>query len=210
MRLFTNEMKELKRPDEPLFKTPKTVQQTLDIQRVSENGIFQLSTTRYSKTYKFKDINYITSNHEEREDIIEEYCKLLNTFDCRFKITIANENKDMEELEEMVLLPHANNEFQHLRDIYNGIIMEKISEGSQGIERERYLTITIERKTYEEAKARFATIEATIRRSFAELGSELIDLTGNERLKSIYGFYHLGEEADFDLDIKRGRRWQRM
>ena len=41
---------------------------------------------------KFKDINYITSNHEEREDIIEEYCKLLNTFDCRFKVTIANEN----------------------------------------------------------------------------------------------------------------------
>ena len=80
MKLFTNEMKELKRPDEPLFKTPKTVQQTLDIQKVSENGIFQLSSTRYSKTYKFKDINYITSNHEEREDIIEEYCKLLPSF----------------------------------------------------------------------------------------------------------------------------------
>ena len=77
MKLFTNEMKELKRPDEPLFKTPKTIQQTLDIQKVSENGIFQLSSTRYSKTYKFKDINYITSNHEEREDIIEDYCKLL-------------------------------------------------------------------------------------------------------------------------------------
>ena len=206
MKLFTNEMKELKRPDEPLFKTPKIVQQTLDIQKVSENGIFQLSSTRYSKTYKFKDINYITSNHEEREDIIEEYCKLLNTFDCRFKVTIANENKDMDELEEMVLLPNIGDEFQHLRDIYNGIIMEKISEGSQGIERERYLTITIERKTYEEAKARFATIEATIRRSFAELGSELIDLTGNDRLKSIYGFYHLGEEADFDLDIKQGKK----
>ena len=130
MKLFTNEMKELKRPDEPLFKTPKTTQQTLDIQKVSENGIFQLSSTRYSKTYKFKDINYITSNHEEREDIIEDYCKLLNTFDCRFKITIANENKDMEQLEEMVLLPHANDEFQHLRDIYNGIIMEKIAAGS--------------------------------------------------------------------------------
>ena len=206
MRLFTNEMKELKRPDEPLFKTPKNVQQTLDIERVSENGIFQLSATRYSKGYKFKDVNYVTSNHEEKEDIIEEYCKLLNTFDCRFKITIANENKDMDELEEMVLLPNIGDEFQHLRDIYNGIIMEKISEGSQGIERERYLTITIERKTYEEAKARFATIEATIRRSFAELGSELIDLTGNDRLKSIYGFYHLGEETDFDLDIKQGKK----
>ena len=51
MRVFANEMKELKRPDEPLYKTPKSVQQTIDVQRVSENGIFQLSNTRYSMTY---------------------------------------------------------------------------------------------------------------------------------------------------------------
>ena len=35
-------------------------------------------------------------------------------------------------------------------------------EGRQGIEQERYLTITIERKNFEEAKAQFATLEATI------------------------------------------------
>lgn len=206
MKLFSNEMKELKRPDEPLFKTPKSVQQTIDVQRIAENGIFQLSNMRYSKTYRFKDINYVTSNHEEKEDIIEEYCKLLNSFDCRFKITIANENKDMEELEETVLLPDLGDSFQHLRDAYNSIIMDKIMEGSQGIERERYLTITVERKTYEEARARLATIEATITRSFADLGSELTPLTGNERLKTLYNFYHLGEEADFDYDIKKGKK----
>ena len=37
-----------------------------------------------------------------------------------------------------------------------------IIEGRQGIEQERYLTITIERKNFEEAKAQFATLEATI------------------------------------------------
>ena len=35
------------------------------------------------------------------------------------------------------------------------IIEEKIIEGRQGIEQERYLTITIERKNFEEAKAQF-------------------------------------------------------
>ena len=33
---------------------------------------------------------------------------------------------------------------------------------TEGIEQERYLTITIERKNFEEAKAQFATLEATI------------------------------------------------
>ena len=51
--------------------------------------------------------------------------------------------------------------FNNYRRIYNDIIEEKIIEGRQGIEQERYLTITIERKNFEEAKAQFATLEAT-------------------------------------------------
>ena len=35
-------------------------------------------------------------------------------------------------------------------------------EGRQGIEQERYLTLTVERKNFEEAKAQFATLEAVL------------------------------------------------
>ena len=49
-----------------------------------------------------------------------------------------------------------------MRESYNRIIEEKILEGRQGIEQERYITITIERKNFEEAKAQFATIEASM------------------------------------------------
>ena len=35
-----------------------------------------------------------------------------------------------------------------MRESYNRIIEEKILEGRQGIEQERYLTITIERKNF--------------------------------------------------------------
>ena len=49
-----------------------------------------------------------------------------------------------------------------------------------------YLTITIERKNFEEAKAQFATLEATIHKAFIELGAEIVPLNGNERLKVLY------------------------
>ena len=53
------------------------------------------------------------------------------------------------------LLQKKNDGFNNYRRIYNDIIEEKIIEGRQGIEQERYLTITIERKNFEEAKAQF-------------------------------------------------------
>ena len=68
----------------------------------------------------------------------------------------------MDELRDKVLIAEKNDGFNNYRSIYNDIIEEKIIEGRQGIEQERYLTITIERKNFEEAKAQFATLEATI------------------------------------------------
>ena len=68
----------------------------------------------------------------------------------------------MEDLRDKVLITEKNDGFNNYRRIYNDIIEEKIIEGRQGIEQERYLTITIERKNFEEAKAQFVTLEATI------------------------------------------------
>ena len=82
----------------------------------------------------------------------------------------------MAELREKVLISNQEDGFNHFRKIYNDIIEEKILEGRQGIEQERYLTITIERKNFEEAKAQFATLEATIHKAFIELGTEIVPL----------------------------------
>lgn len=68
MGLFANGFKELKKASEPLYKTPKSIQETIEIMAVAENGIF------------------------------ERYCKFLNSLDCNFKITVNNKNKNMIDL----------------------------------------------------------------------------------------------------------------
>ena len=80
---------------------------------------------------------------------------LLNLLDYNYKITIYNKNKNMKELRDKVLIAERNDGFNNYRRIYNEIIEEKVIEGIQGIEQERYLTITIERKNFEEAKEQF-------------------------------------------------------
>ena len=206
MGIFADGFRELKKAGEPLYKTPKSIQETIEIMSVAENGIFEVSRNRYSKCYRFMDINYTTTNEEEQINIFERYCKFLNSLDCDFKITVNNKNKDMMDLREMVLLSYQQDEFDNFRRIYNDIIENKIREGRQGIEQERYLTLTIERKNFEEAKAQFATLEAAIHKAFGELGTYIVALSGNERLKVLHDFYHLGREDEFDFDLKHAKK----
>ena len=202
MSLFSDGFKELKKASEPLYKTPKSIQETIEIMAVAENGIFEVAKNRYSKSYRFQDINYTTTKEEEQIDVFERYCKFLNSLDCNFKITINNKNKNMVDLRKLVLLQYKKDGFDHFRKTYNDIIEDKIREGRQGIEQERYLTLTIERKNFEEAKAQFATLEATVHKAFIELGADIAPLTGNERLKVLYDYYHLGNEEQFEFDLK--------
>ena len=206
MGLFADGFKELKKASVPLYKTPKSIQETIEIMKVAENGIFEVSRNHFSKCYRFRDINYTTTNEEEQIDIFERYCKFLNSLDCNFKITVNNKNKDMQNLREEILLQYQYDEFDKFRRIYNEIIEDKIREGRQGIEQERYLTLTIERKNFEEAKAQFTTLEATIHKAFGELGTDIVALSGNERIKVLHDFYHLGDEEGFSFDLKHARK----
>jgi len=206
MGLFSDGFTMLKKANEPLYKTPKSIQETIEIIKIAENGIFEVAKHRYSKCYRFQDMNYATTDESEQIDIFERYCKILNSLDCNFKITVNNHNKDMADLRENVLFQYRNDEFDDFRKVYNMIVEEKIREGRQGIEQERLLTLTIERKNIEEAKAQFATMEASMHKAFTELGTDIFALNGNERMKVLHNYYHLGEESTFDFDIREAKK----
>lgn len=90
MGLFTDGFKLLKKASEPLYKTPKSIQETIEIMAVAENGIFEVSKNKYSKCYRFQDINYTTATEDEQIGIFERYCKFLNcwTVIIRLRSTI--------------------------------------------------------------------------------------------------------------------------
>lgn len=206
MKLFQDEFKELKKASEPLYKTPKSTQETIEIMAVSENGIFQTGPNAFDKCYRMANINYATSSDEVQESIAIGYCKFMNSMDCELKITANNKNKNWKELEKQVFAPLSTTGDNKYRRSYNEIIEDKVRLGTQGIEHELYLTVTVHRKNFEEAKAHFATIEANIYKRFAEFGSCLVALNGNERLQILYDYYHLGNEDDFKFNLKEYKK----
>lgn len=205
MNFKTTKFKELKKAAEPTYRSPKSIQETIEIQAVSESGIFRVGENRYSKTYAFSDAHYIPLSEAEKKVFFLSYVKFLNSFDMEFKITLNNKDRDMDSFREEMLLPYSNKAYEKFCHAYNDIIEGKIYEGKQGIEQERYLTITIERNTFDEARERFSTIEANLHNGFNNLGASFRALTGAERLKVLYDFYHLGQANEYEFDLKRSK-----
>ena len=50
--------------DREKFKVPRSVQQAIPIQRIWPDGVFQ-SGTKFSKTFRFSDINYAIASKED-------------------------------------------------------------------------------------------------------------------------------------------------
>ena len=92
--------------DKERFKVPKSVQQAIPIQRIWPDGIFQQGT-KFSKTYRFTDINYYIASKDNKTEMFLDYSELLNSLDSGIsaKITINNRRINKEEFEKSILLP---------------------------------------------------------------------------------------------------------
>ena len=73
MRYFQKIM----RQDKERFVVPKSVQQTIPIQRIWQDGLFYTGN-KYSKSWQFTDINYALSSDEDKKAKFETYSALLN------------------------------------------------------------------------------------------------------------------------------------
>lgn len=55
--------------DKERVKIPRSVQKTIPIKAIYEDGIFEACKNKYSKTFNFTDINYEVAGKEEKENM---------------------------------------------------------------------------------------------------------------------------------------------
>ena len=73
-------MKILKREKERV-KVPKSVQQAIPIREIYEDGIFEVEKNKYSKSFKFSDVNYAVAGQEDKKKKFLSYGAILNLID---------------------------------------------------------------------------------------------------------------------------------
>ena len=185
------------------FSIPKNIQQVIPVQRIWTNGIFLVGKNKYALTYKFSDINYAVASKEDKEAMFLDYSELLNSFDsgATTKITVALRRINKKDFEKEILLPFKQDGLDIYRQEYNQMLLDK-AIGSNGMVREIYLTVSVVKKNYEEAKNYFRRIGNDIVSHLSKLGSKCTELDAKEKLRILHDFYRIGEEVNYNLDIK--------
>ena len=199
--------KHLRKKNKESLKVPKSVQQAIPVKRIWNDGIFLVDNHQYSKTYKFTDINYAVASKEDKEEMFLDYSEILNSFDsgATSKITILNRKLNRIDFEKTMMIDKVGDDLDEYRDEYNKMLLDK-STGANGIIQEKYLTISIEKKNIEEARAYFTRVGTELTTHFSELGSKCIELNAEERMRIFHGFYRIGEETSFHFDIKENMK----
>lgn len=195
-------IKTIMRQDKERYRVPRRVQDAIPISCIWNDGIFKVGN-KFSKTFRFTDINYMVASREDKETMFLTYSELLNSLDsgATTKLTIYNHRMNKVRLEESILMPMREDGLDHYRGEYNQMLMDKATGGS-GIMQEKYVTVSVAKKDIEEARTYFARIGADLTARFAALGSKCMELAATERLRILHDFYRAGEEADFHFDLR--------
>lgn len=197
-------LKTITKQEKEKFKVPRKIHQIIPIDTIYNDGIFQVGKNKYSMTYKFTDINYAVASREDKEAMFLEYSELLNSFDssATTKITISLRRLNKDNFKKDILLPMMNDGLNQYREEYNQMLLDK-AMGTNGMMREMYLTVTVFRKDYEDAKVYFRRVTTDMTTHLARLDSKCKVLNAVERLQILHDFYRTGEEVDFNMNLKK-------
>lgn len=185
------------------FTIPKSVQDAIPIQRVWPDGIFQVGS-RFSKTFSFTDINYSIASKEDKTAMFLDYSELLNALDsgASAKITINNRKINKEEFEKSLLLPMKEDGLDHYRKEYNEMLLSKVTGTNNSVVQDRYITITVAKKTIDEARTYFARVGTDLITHLSQLSSIGRELDAAARLQIFRDFFKGNEPAAFIFDLK--------
>jgi len=179
------------------------VQQIIPAKRIWPDGVW-LVGNKYSMCWRFTDINYTIASKEDKTAMFLDYAELLNALDSNAttKITICNKQMNKQEFERSILLPLKEDPFDGYRREYNDMLMEKVTDVSNSIVQERYITVSVAARSVEEARSYFGRIGADFMTHLSQLSSTCEDLNSAERLRIFHDFFRSGEEPDFYVDLK--------
>lgn len=190
-----------KKSEKSAYSIPKTAQRTIPIRRIHKDGIWEVGN-KFSRTWRFSDINYAVADDEDKRSILMLYCALEKALptDAITKISVSNRRLNPDEFQKELLMQAKEDDKNDYRREYNRMMMDKAAEGKNIIQ-DRTVTISVVRKNIEEARSFFVRVGNDLTVNFKKLGSTLTELGNSERLRIIHDFFRIGEEEHFSFDV---------
>lgn len=201
--------------DEPLYKQMTRTQELYDIKSIDETGIFELNNKMFSKSYILSDINFSGVTEDEQKAITSNFSHVLNSVQCRFSYTVANEyNINLKN----ILFTDKGDRLDELRHDFNVTIKDAVTKARQGLYQTIYFTLTLHAEDLEEARTMFGNMEGSLRSAFITIGvngmsgSSMRSLSIDERMQLLYRVAHAGIDTKYKFnffnEIEMMHDWQ--
>lgn len=189
--------------DGDALTVPQSVQEVLQIKAVYPDGIFMVGKELFSKMFQFSDINYAVSSRKDKEDEFFKYSEILNSLEngVSTQITIINRKISDNELSNIMLSEHKDDGKDEYRQEINEML-SRLATGANAIVQDKYITLTIQKKTVDDARQHFRRVSTDLQAHFGRLGSKCRELDLTERLRVLHDFCRPGEEADYHFDLR--------
>lgn len=113
------------RSERERFKIPRSVQQSIPVQRIYRDGIWQTGG-KFSRTWRFADINYALASHDDQHNMFTSYCGVLNSLptDATTKITINNRRLNGADFRRSILMRERGDGLDMYRQEYNRVLTD--------------------------------------------------------------------------------------
>ncbi len=169
---------------------------------MTKDGICQIDKTHFSKSIQFFDINYRLATLDEKSDIFQKYCDLLNYFDdsIKFQLTFENQNSDVNKLVQELDISKQDDEFNDIREEYSEMLKNQLLKGTNGKVLKKFFTYTIEAQNLREARITLNSITDEILVMLNAIGVIGKDLNGKERLEVLYRSLNPNTKDPFVFD----------
>ena len=205
---MTKTLRTVKNGDKEKLKAIRFVQDSIPLEEFSEDGIFLIQSgkkyhNKYSAVYQLKDISYLSLSDEMQRQIFLAWSAVLNVLDpgATSKISVIKHKIGTATLEKFKT-HNDNPQYQELQKEYNKIIVQKALQGN-GMIQEVYLTVSVNKKDRDAARAFFLRTTSTLQTQLLKLGSGCTQLTGKERLELLHDIYCGDKENEAEFDLKQ-------
>ena len=198
--------KQMKKKRESL-KIPKTVTDTIPYYAVyDEENLIEIQQGVFSKCFELQDVNYQIAKEREQEEMFLKYGEFLNSFDANVHIQLVIQNKSInrENFETEMLLKYQGDQYDELRDEMNTLLKKRIREGQNNLTKQKFLVVSLEAKSVEEANTVLGRLEREIQTNIKKIGdSSARPLSVVELLSILHDIYNPDEIGKFGNKVNK-------
>jgi len=146
----------------------------------------------FCKSYWIGNNNYLTAPEEEQMTVYKGWQTVLNSFgnDMEASLTVYNRTINMQEYCEKAMYKETGDGFDDFRKELNEITMQRISEGRNGIQRDKYLNVAVHAHNAIKAARVFHRLDQDLDKTMNRFGSSAVPVSLEESLDILYGIYN--------------------